>query len=801
MSELVRECGYRHLIVLCCIILRSREKVVPSICEFDLERIDDQRLAESKFQTSTKNRSIRKNTPTSLASVPILEILDPFSSARVPALQSSQAQEESNPEDVLSQMDSMLLQCREVQPFCHPSVMSVFGLTGCGPVAVSYINVLYLYPIHLERFQYRNIVIRVQLLQKEVAFVCGLEDFEPQGAVLEAIYGPNHEVVSSGYTLVNYHQKNPQFENEFKICLPEKLTLAHHILFTFYHVHCKKLLPNQQQQELVGYAVLPVLQRDGTIVQDNSYVMNVFPAPIASKASTTGGVISLPPGYVSAAREAGLDNARTTLACRTRVLSSIHSQDKAASTFLQPFHSFPCGSDAKEAETFDDDQIVNRLLGLRQASTTNVRYFFFPIAKFVLGYLRFGSAVVRWAAFRAFLAVLEKASWTPHRSLKQDVNQILHNFVHIVFDEYAIENPSGSSAASTSESKRPQSVFHAILIEWLLVLRDSSPVEDNVETKRLSLAYAYMLLQLILKSMAMHTLRQHCVNNGGARGLLPMVLSNDDDELSEAVLSELVHCIGSHSNGLLLKKEVNRSIAYFCRGLFLVARNQVPARAISQYMMWVNRNPCDANVLVHILFPFLRILVDFEFFAVVNGACSPNTQRMRRSSSAIPRRSAWLAKLVFEKLLCVADEQKEEKIRCDAMRLLRRMFVAQAYNQYHQSQEHQEMIALIYFSFFPSVAQFTADGKLLCSSETSISVPCGSDSNDKAQELRKELLICVAHLLSSVSTQYLSRFFQQFDGEAKTERQGSGETCLNPSIPLSPTGALMHYRKIVQEVR
>uniref|UniRef100_K3X540 C2 DOCK-type domain-containing protein n=1 Tax=Globisporangium ultimum (strain ATCC 200006 / CBS 805.95 / DAOM BR144) TaxID=431595 RepID=K3X540_GLOUD len=780
-----------------------KEKVVPSVCEFDLERIDDQRLTESKFQSTSKSRSTGKNTLTSLPPVPVLDILDPFSSASVSSSQSHE-NEESSPEHVPSQADSMLVQCREVQPFCHPSMASAFGLTGCGPVAVSYMNVMYLYPIHLERFQYRNIAIRVQLLQKEVDFLCGLKDFEVQGAVLQAIYAPNQEIVSSGYTLVNYHQKNPQFENEIKICLPEKLTLAHHILFTFYHVHCKKIQPNQQQQEIVGYAILPVLQNDGTIVQDNNYVMNVFATPIASKASTTGGVISLSPGYVAAAREAGIDTAKTSLTCRTRVLSSIHSQDRAVSAFLQPFHSDAFGSETKDQGVLDDDQIVNRLLGLRQASNTNVCYFFFPIARFVLGYLRFGSCVVRWAAFRAFLAVLEKASWTPHRSLKQDANQILHNFVHVVFDEYAIENPCGPVAAVTSESSHPQSIFHAMLMEWLIALQDSSTVEDNVETKRSSLAYSNMLLQLILKSMAMHTLHQYGLKNGGAVGLLPMTLSDDDDELTEAVLCELVYCIGNNSNGLLLQKEVNRSIAYFCRGLFLVAKNQAPAHTISQYMVWVSANQRDPNVLVHVLFPFIRILIDFEYFAVVNGACTAKNQRRSTLfcvAEPSSQRRGWLAKIVFEKLLYVADEQKEEKIRCDAVRLLRRMFVAQVYNQFHQSQEHQEQIALIYFSFFPSIAQFTTDGKLLYSSVSSAGVMSnGGDAPDKSQELKKELLICVAHLLSSVSTPYLSRFFQQFNGDMKLHAHESGGHEFNPSVSLSPTGALMHYRKIVEEV-
>ncbi|KAF1325650.1 hypothetical protein FI667_g9000, partial [Globisporangium splendens] len=255
-------------------------------------------------------------------------------------------------------------------------------------------------------------------------------------------------------------------------------------------------------------------------------------------------------------------------------------------------------------------------------------------------------------------------------------------------------------------------------------------------------------------------------------------------------LGMLVYCIGNNSNGLLLQKEVNRSIAYFCRGLFLVANNQVPARAISQYMVWVSADQRDPNVLVHILFPSLRILIGFEYFAVVNGACTAKNQRRSTSCSAAKppsQHSAWLVKIVFEKLLHVADEQKEEKLRCDAVRLLRRMFVAQVYNQYHQSQDHQEQIALTYFAFFPSIAHFIADGKLLFSNGSSTGVmPNGGDALDNP---------FAEQCIDSAPVEV----FQQLNDDMKSRIDDNRAHEFNPSVSLSPTGALMHYRRIVEE--
>ncbi|RLN86750.1 hypothetical protein BBJ28_00003483 [Nothophytophthora sp. Chile5] len=591
---------------------------------------------------------------------------------------------------------------------------------------------------------------------------------ETDDAVLRAIYRANNQIGRSAYALVGYHQKSPQFEDEIKICLPERLTTSHHLLFTFFHVHCKKLQPNQQQQDLVGYAAIPLLGKDGTILPDNKYAVNVFPPSVAPKTATSGGIMPLPTGYAVAARDGELD---------------------AGKTFLQPFHSSGDRVGTNDTNSTDEDAVVNRLLALSQGSTATVRYFFFAITKFVLGYLRFGSSIVRWSAFRMLLAVMEKASWNPRGSLKvNEMNRVLHDFVHVVFDEGAVENPAGSATTSPTpaEYKRQcdRSVFGAILETWLNVLHNKTPIEENVDTKRMSLAYSNVLLQLILKSLAMHLVSQQGTQDAQA---LPIVLSKNDEVMLERVLIQLIACAGDTSNGLLLQKEVNRSVACFCRGIFLVARNAVPARVINRYMNWIDETHQDANTLVHIWFPFIRILVDFEFFPAVNGA----VQSGQESSSVQAR--AWLARAIFDKLLSIVDTQKEEKIRGDAMRLLRRMFVAQVYNSRYQTPEEQEMIALLYYPFFPSIAQFTAHGKILAWTGDD-AIACSSVAKS-ARELQKEMLVCVGHLLSSVSNMNLPFFFRALATDVAGPSTQNWER--HHGVFLSPTETLTYYRQVL----
>lgn len=760
-----------------------REKVVPAICEFDLRRIEDDRLMRSKFEQPSDASGLDRAQCRSVQR-PVLSIVDPFSpssSFQFGELTTETADEQS--------LDTEVLCCREVQPFCHSSVTSTFGLTGSGPVASSYINVLYVYPTRLDKFQHRNVAVRVQLLSREIETIGGIDEMESHDAVLPAVFAANHELVRSGFTVVSYHQKNPQFENELKICLPELLTSAHHILFTFYHIHCKKLQPNQQQQELVGYAVLPIIGRDGSVLDDGSTSMNVALIPLQGKQVKPNIAVPLPTNYVETSRGAVLDGSRTVFTCRTRAFSSVFSQDKWIADLLQPFHTV----DVSHRSTVTSDGIVKTLLGLREAHVVHVRYFLLSICRFVLGYLRSGPAVVKRAAFQALLTIFEKVSWSTHRSLRpQEVNQILQYYVEVAFDEDAL-----SCCLKDEESTQP--LYRALVKEWLHVLQESTLADESTETRRVSITFSHALLQLILKSIAMsQSDKKIAVLSGTQASPLPIRLLRADDLLLDRLLGELVNCAVTPSIGLLLQKEASRSIACFCRGLFLVSRNSIPGRAIRRYLDSIQQHSHDPNTLVHLLFPFLRILIDFELFAVINGAFERPSETETSLSQTWTFEPAWLAQLIFHSLLRVVDEQKEYKIRCTAAGLLRHLFVVHAFNPRHQSSEEQQAISLAYYPLFTVLAEFTIEPKLLTGSAVDVK---SSDAAAKEVLLKKELLVCAVHLLCSVSSAVLPRFFEIEPASASV--LGDEDRTLREwrfTSTLSPTSALMHYRKVVSTV-
>lgn len=90
----------------------------------------------------------------------------------------------------------------------------------------------------------RNIAVKVQLM-------CG--ERQPQDAAY-AIFGKSSSAryVCEAYTAVSYHQRCPSFYDEIKIKLPADLDDRHHLLFTFYHVSCRRrgtLVGNQDNHQ------------------------------------------------------------------------------------------------------------------------------------------------------------------------------------------------------------------------------------------------------------------------------------------------------------------------------------------------------------------------------------------------------------------------------------------------------------------------------------------------------------------------------------------------------------------------
>uniref|UniRef100_K1RYN0 Dedicator of cytokinesis protein 6 n=1 Tax=Magallana gigas TaxID=29159 RepID=K1RYN0_MAGGI len=143
----------------------------------------------------------------------------------------------------------------------------------------------------------------------------------------QAIFGKSNcpELSREAYTAVTYHNKSPDFYEEIKVKLPAKLTDAHHLLFTFYHISCQSKKNESGPVEVpVGYTWLP-LCREGKLMIDD------FSIPVS--------VDKLPPSYSILFPDTNLPNMKWVdhkglFNVSLRSMSSVHTQDDKLEKFL-----------------------------------------------------------------------------------------------------------------------------------------------------------------------------------------------------------------------------------------------------------------------------------------------------------------------------------------------------------------------------------------------------------------------------------------------------------------------------------
>ncbi|XP_069460332.1 dedicator of cytokinesis protein 6 isoform X2 [Ambystoma mexicanum] len=118
----------------------------------------------------------------------------------------------------------------------------------------TYRNLLYVYPHSLNfsnrQGSVRNIAVKMQFMAGE----------DPSQA-LPVVFGKSScsEFTKEACTAVVYHNKSPEFYEEFKMKIPGNLTDNHHLLFTFYHVSCQQK-QNTPLETPVGYTWIPLMQ-------------------------------------------------------------------------------------------------------------------------------------------------------------------------------------------------------------------------------------------------------------------------------------------------------------------------------------------------------------------------------------------------------------------------------------------------------------------------------------------------------------------------------------------------------------
>uniref|UniRef100_A0A8C9K5G6 Dedicator of cytokinesis 6 n=1 Tax=Panthera tigris altaica TaxID=74533 RepID=A0A8C9K5G6_PANTA len=500
----------------------------------------------------------------------------------------------------------------------------------------SYRNLLYVYP-HCLNFSsrqgsVRNLAVRVQYMAGE----------DPSQA-LPVIFGKSScsEFTREAFTPVVYHNKSPEFYEEFKLRLPACVTENHHLLFTFYH-----WIPLLQHGRLrTGPFCLPV------------------------------SVDQLPPSYSVLTPDVALpgmrwvDGHKGVFSVELTAVSSVHPQDPHLDKFFTLVHVLEEGAfpfrlkDTVLSEGTVEQELRASLAALRLASPQPlVAFSHHVLDKLVHLVVRppiIGGQIVNLGrgAFEAMAHVVSLV----HRSLEaaQDARghcPLLAAYVHYAFRLPGTEPnfPSGAPPVAVQAATlargpgRPASLYLArsksisssnpdlavapgsvddevsrilaskllheeLALQWVV---SGSAVRETV------LQHAWFFFQLMVKSMALHLLL-------GQRLDTPRKLRFPGrflDDIAALVGSVGLEVITRVYKDAELAERLNASLAFFLSDLLSLAdRGFVFSLVPAHYKQVATRLQSAPNpaLLLTLRMDFTRILCSHEHYVTLNLPCCP----------------------------------------------------------------------------------------------------------------------------------------------------------------------------------
>uniref|UniRef100_A0A2I2YW28 Dedicator of cytokinesis 6 n=1 Tax=Gorilla gorilla gorilla TaxID=9595 RepID=A0A2I2YW28_GORGO len=490
----------------------------------------------------------------------------------------------------------------------------------------SYRNLLYVYPHSLNfssrQGSVRNLAVRVQYMTGE----------DPSQA-LPVIFGKSScsEFTREAFTPVVYHNKSPEFYEEFKLHLPACVTENHHLLFTFYHVSCQPR-PGTALETPVGFTWIPLLQH-------GRLRTGPFCLPVS--------VDQPPPSYSVLTPDVALpgmrwvDGHKGVFSVELTAVSSVHPQDPYLDKFFTLVHVLEEGAfpfrlkDTVLSEGNVEQELRASLAALRLASPEPlVAFSHHVLDKLVRLVIRppiISGQIVNLGrgAFEAMAHVVSLV----HRSLEaaQDARghcPQLAAYVHYAFrlpgtepslpdgdapPPSRVQGGLGWHLALCDPCLCPQLLHEELALQWVV---SSSAVREAI------LQHAWFFFQLMVKSMALHLLL-------GQRLDTPRKLRFPGrflDDITALVGSVGLEVITRVHKDVELAEHLNASLAFFLSDLLsLVDRGFVFSLVRAHYKQVATRLQSSPNpaALLTLRMEFTRILCSHEHYVTLNLPCCP----------------------------------------------------------------------------------------------------------------------------------------------------------------------------------
>lgn len=458
---------------------------------------------------------------------------------------------------------------------------------------LTYSNILYIYPLDLvftksmAQLTPRNIAISVQ--------ICEHDNLKSK---LKNIYNQNFvdSMTDIIFSNVNYHNKNPQFYDEFKLLLPTKLSTKHNLIFTFYHIACQGK-SDQEMQTPFAYAILPIF----------------FNGAIIEKTLNMHLISDIPENYLTSDKEAAqklvIDEKKAKFKVLIRPESSVYPSGGISSFITE------CNRVMKKSGNLE--KLTISINDLTKVSPLKL-FQHLPTILNMLFYVMCNIEDLTRYCFDALITIFNSIITNPETDDYLDLKTALSQYAEYFFTSYF-----NSLSDSKDKRKTNNSVLTTLFIHlsnaWLHKLKSRS--KDYARLHK----FAWFFFKLIYASMAAHVLKiTHETFNGTISNCTFSFTENRSKLFTNeqlTTLRSLVLLLGWEvqeriKGSLTLSKDLNRRIAQFlCDILSVVDRSFVYELIVS---VLKEIAPDEDEECYNLKLDFIKIIVSHEHFPQLN---------------------------------------------------------------------------------------------------------------------------------------------------------------------------------------
>uniref|UniRef100_A0A7E4ZYH3 C2 DOCK-type domain-containing protein n=1 Tax=Panagrellus redivivus TaxID=6233 RepID=A0A7E4ZYH3_PANRE len=507
-----------------------------------------------------------------------------------------------------------------------------------------YRNLIYVYPKSVnfasKSGNARNIAVKVELL-------------DSNSAKLKAIFGKSstQNRLSKVYSSVLYHNKAPQFLDEFKLELPPNLNDGHHILFTFVHISCK---PGKlgEVETPIGWTWHP-LYRNGQL-QTGDFCLPISQDPLPPSICYLSPLVPVP-------NIRWLDGHKPLFQVSINALSTVHPQDPFLAKFFTSFEALKAG----KAPPPNEAQLVDVVKGIIKAPPQPLVSFLYAILDRLLALIGSPpySERLTTVCFETLCHLVKVCTMLLDGSVDHlGRSQLLAMYLHyhqVTTNDVLKGGPEGSPTKAVVGKPAPLADFEADHLDAsrnrdsldllsviknyerktsskLLASVDETTIEGDRKlmheeiaaflrrsqgtVKETACSFSWFFLELILKSMSEYL---------GAcnRFYLPRKLRFRDSfladvhQLSALLTSDIIDKLAKDPRQA---RSANASLAFFLRDALSLVDRTFILGLVREYLVAIAQKVAaiasenHMTQLIGLRISFLRIVCSHEHFALLN---------------------------------------------------------------------------------------------------------------------------------------------------------------------------------------